>query len=738
MPTKKKPAAKVTGAKKKSEPALQENEKTEQLAAYQNVADGEFLTSNQGVRINDNQNTLKGGTRGPSLLEDHLMREKLMHFDHERIPERVVHARGSAAHGVFEAYKGASKVCKSAFLQEGVKTPVFTRFSTVAGSRGSTDLARDVRGFAVKFYTEEGVFDLVGNNIPVFFIQDGIKFPDFIHAVKPEPHNEIPQAQSAHDTFWDFVSLSTESTHMLLWLMSDRAIPRSLRMMEGFGVHTFRLIDEDGNARFAKFHWRPTLGTHSLLWDECLKISGKDPDFHRRDLFEAIANGAFPEWELSVQLIEPKDEFSFDFDLLDPTKLVPEEEVPLTPLGKMTLNRNPENFFAETEQVAYCVSHIVPGIDFTNDPLLQARLFSYPDTQLKRLGGPNFHEIPINKSVAPVVNNQRDGHMRQTINVGRASYEPNTVGGGCPFQAGKMDGGFASFAEKLEGVKVRDRSKSFFDHFSQATLFYNSQTAVEKEHIIQAFQFELSHVETPEIRERVISVLEHVDKGLSKAVADGLGIKSVPKPEFLNQQMPADANPKSYQPTANKAKSAQSKALSILANPVPGVKTRKVAIIVADGFAGDTVSVMVDALEAAGAVPKIIAPHNGEVVSADGKAMKVDFTFTSVGSVLFDAVYVAGGKKSTTTLAKLAPAVLFMNESYKHCKAIGAAAEGTDFVKQCLTKAGLDIEGEVDICSDNNGVVLLDKISRASAQKFLDAVAIHRTWDRLHKDDVAV
>lgn len=458
MPAKKIPSAKVTGAPKKPQPKSTENEKTEQLEAFVERADEAFLTSNQGVRVRDNQNTLKAGTRGPSLLEDHLMREKIMHFDHERIPERVVHARGSAAHGVFEAYKGASNVCKSAFLQEGVQTPVFTRFSTVAGSRGSTDMARDVRGFAVKFYTEEGVFDLVGNNIPVFFIQDGIKFPDFIHAVKPEPHNEIPQAQSAHDTFWDFVSLSTEATHMVLWLMSDRAIPRSLRMMQGFGVHTFRLIDSKENARFAKFHWRPLLGTHSLLWDECLKISGKDPDFHRRDLFEAIENGAFPEWELSVQIIELKDEFKFDFDLLDPTKLVPEEEVPLTPLGKMTLNRNPQNFFAETEQVAYCISHIVPGIDFTNDPLLQARLFSYPDTQLKRLGGPNFHEIPINKSLAPVTNNQRDGHMRQTINAGRSSYEPNTVGGGCPFQAGKMDGGFYSFAEKLEGLKVRDRS----------------------------------------------------------------------------------------------------------------------------------------------------------------------------------------------------------------------------------------------------------------------------------------
>lgn len=739
MPAKKIPSAKVTGAPKKPQPKSTENEKTEQLEAFVERADEAFLTSNQGVRVRDNQNTLKAGTRGPSLLEDHLMREKIMHFDHERIPERVVHARGSAAHGVFEAYKGASNVCKSAFLQEGVQTPVFTRFSTVAGSRGSTDMARDVRGFAVKFYTEEGVFDLVGNNIPVFFIQDGIKFPDFIHAVKPEPHNEIPQAQSAHDTFWDFVSLSTEATHMVLWLMSDRAIPRSLRMMQGFGVHTFRLIDSKENARFAKFHWRPLLGTHSLLWDECLKISGKDPDFHRRDLFEAIENGAFPEWELSVQIIELKDEFKFDFDLLDPTKLVPEEEVPLTPLGKMTLNRNPQNFFAETEQVAYCISHIVPGIDFTNDPLLQARLFSYPDTQLKRLGGPNFHEIPINKSLAPVTNNQRDGHMRQTINAGRSSYEPNTVGGGCPFQAGKMDGGFDSFAEKLEGLKVRDRSESFFDHFSQATMFYNSQTDIEKDHIVQAFQFELSHVETPAIRERVIAVLENVDKNLAKLVADGLGIKRPVKIDGpLNRQIPADIDPKTYQPTANNGKSKQSPALSILANPVPGVKTRKVAIIVADGFSGDTVAPMISALTASGAVPKIISPLNGEVTSAEGTALKVDFTLASVGSVLFDAVYVGGGKKSVQILSKLAPAVLFVNESYKHCKAIGAAAEGSGFVKDCLTKAGLPVADNSDICAVENGVVLSDAVSKASSKQYLEVLALHRTWDRLFKDDIPV
>jgi catalase len=723
--------------------APKKNAKTEQLAAYTTAADESFMTSNQGVGIRDDQNTLKAGSRGPSLLEDHLMREKITHFDHERIPERVVHARGSGAHGIFQVYAGADKYCKADFLKPGTQTPVFVRFSTVAGFRGSSDVARDVRGFATKFYTQQGIFDLVGNNMPVFFIQDGIKFPDLIHAVKPEPHNEIPQAQSAHDTFWDFVSLSTEATHMVMWAMSDRAIPRSLRMMEGFGVHTFRMIDKKENSRFVKFHWRPTIGTHSLLWDEALKISGKDPDFHRRDLWEAIENGAYPEWELSVQLIEEKDEFSFDFDLLDPTKLVPEELVPLTPIGKMTLNRNPDNFFAETEQVAFCISHVVPGIDFTNDPLLQARLFSYPDTQLSRLGSPNFHELPINKSLAPVVNNQRDGHMRHTINPGPAAYNPNTTGGGCPFQAGMMQGGFASFAEKLEGIKVRDRSKSFFDHFSQASLFYNSQTPVEKEHIARAIQFELSHCETPAIRERVVGILEHVNKDLAKTVADGLGIKRPVKMDGpLNQQVPADVDAKTKQPTANKGKEAVSPALSIIGNLIETCATRKIAVIVADGFDGATVNPVIKKLKDAGAMVKIIAPIGGAVADANGKTMPVDFTLSGIGSVLFDAVYVGGGKKSVASLQKLAPATLFVNESYKHCKAIAGAAEGADFVKSCLTKAGLNMSAdEKNICSQKNGIVLAgsdEKSVSALSTGFMKAIGMHRTWDRIGADEVAV
>src|SRR5687767_1787169 len=421
----------------------------------ENGAD-QFLTTNQGVRLNDNQNSLKAGDRGPTLLEDFIMREKITHFDHERIPERVVHARGSAAHGFFQVYESRSRWTKAAFLQNPTKrTPVFVRFSTVAGSRGSTDLARDVRGFAVKFYTDEGVFDLVGNNIPVFFIQDAIKFPDLVHAVKPEPHNEIPHAASAHDTFWDFISLMPESTHMIMWLMSDRAIPRSFRMMEGFGVHTFRFINEAGESNFVKFHWKPLLGVHSVAWDEAQNISGKDPDYHRRDLWEAIESGAFPEYELGIQVVPESDEHKFEFDLLDPTKIIPEEIVPVQRIGKLTLNRNPDNFFAETEQVAFHVGHVVPGIDFTNDPLMQGRLFSYTDTQLLRLGGPNFHEIPINRPVSPVHNNQRDGFMRQTINKGKSSYGPNTIGGGCPFQAKAMEGGFASFPERVDARKVR-------------------------------------------------------------------------------------------------------------------------------------------------------------------------------------------------------------------------------------------------------------------------------------------
>jgi catalase len=506
------------------------NTKIESLAPHTEESTGELMTTDQGVKINDDQNSLKAGSRGPTLMEDFIFREKITHFDHERIPERIVHARGSAAHGFFQVYESMSSLTKARFLQDpSVQTPVFVRFSTVAGSRGSTDLARDVRGFAVKFYTEDGNFDLVGNNMPVFFIQDAIKFPDLVHAVKPEPDNEIPQAASAHDTFWDFISLMPESAHMIMWLMSDRAIPRSYRMMEGFGVHTFRFINEAGESNFVKFHWKPLLGVHSVAWDEAQNISGKDPDYHRRDLWEAIENGFFPEYELGVQIVPEADEMKFEFDLLDPTKIIPEELVPVQRVGKLTLNRNPDNFFAETEQVAYHIGNIVPGIDFTNDPLLQGRLFSYTDTQLLRLGGPNFHEIPINRPVVPIHNNQRDGFSRQQINKGRTSYHPNSLRSGCPFQAKMMEGGFTSFTEKIDAQKIRDRSNSFRDHFSQARLFFNSQSEPEKNHMVDAFSFELGKCETLNIRERMLGILAQVDTGLAAQVAYNLGLPSTPK-----------------------------------------------------------------------------------------------------------------------------------------------------------------------------------------------------------------
>src|SRR5687768_11343448 len=443
---------------------------------------GRALTTNFGVPVSDNQNSLKAGFRGPALLEDFVLREKITHFDHERIPERIVHARGSGAHGYFECYAPLTDLTRaSIFAEAGKRTPVFVRFSTVAGERGSTDLARDVRGFAVKFYTDEGNWDLVGNNIPVFFIQDAMKFPDVIHAVKPEPHHAMPQAASAHDTFWDFAGLMPEITHMLMWVMSDRAIPRSYRMMQGFGVHTFRLVNAQGESVFVKFHWNPVLGTHSLDWDEAVKISGADPDFHRRDLWEAIESGNFPEYELGLQIFTEEEAEKFSFDVLDATKIVPEELVKVIPVGRLVLNRNPDNFFAETEQVAFCAAHIVPGIDFSNDPLLAGRIHSYQDTQISRLGGPNFHEIPINAPVAQVHNNQRDGMHRQAINRGRVSYEPNSLGGGCPFQAGGA--GFTSFREPVADDKVRGKPERFADHYSQATLFYASQTPLEKAHI---------------------------------------------------------------------------------------------------------------------------------------------------------------------------------------------------------------------------------------------------------------
>src|SRR5688572_8828931 len=541
-------------------------EKTEQLEVFRSHPEATTLTTDQGVKVSNTDESLKAGQRGPSLIEDFHLREKITRFDHERIPERVVHARGSGAHGHFQVYRSLADYTRAGFLQDpGVQTPVFVRFSTVVGSRGSADTVRDVRGFAVKFYTSEGNFDLVGNNIPVFFIQDGLKFPDLVHAVKPEPDREIPQAQSAHDTFWDFVGLQPESTHMLLWAMSDRAIPRSYATMEGFGVHTFRLTAADGSTSLVKWHWKPVAGIHGLVWEESQKLGGIDPDFHRRDLHARIASGNFPQWELGVQVMPDTPDQTFEgIDLLDATKIVPEELCPVRTLGVLTLDRNPTNFFAETEQVAFHPGHVVPGIGFTNDPLLQGRLFSYTDTQLLRLGGPNFHEIPINRPIAPVHNNQRDGHMRQTINKSRAAYEPNTLGGGCPFQAGAHMGGFVSHMEKLSGPKVRERSEKFFDHFSQARLFYQSQTDIERDHIVSAFRFELGKVEVPEIRERMVTILNQVDPQLAERVASGLGlpVKAPVKP--LNQSVPADGDIAHFQPRDSKRTLKPSPELSIV------------------------------------------------------------------------------------------------------------------------------------------------------------------------------
>ncbi|GAB3510369.1 catalase [Emticicia fontis] len=711
----------------KQKDAFTENKKTEDLSINTENAKDQLLTSNQGLPINDDQNSLKTGERGATLLEDFILREKITHFDHERIPERIVHARGSAAHGYFQVYESMEKYTKAHFLQDpSLKTPVFVRFSTVAGSRGSTDLARDVRGFSVKFYTEQGVYDLVGNNIPVFFIQDAIKFPDLVHAVKPEPHNEIPQAASAHDTFWDFISLMPESMHMIMWTMSDRAIPRSYRMMEGFGVHTFRFINAEGKSHFVKFHWKPLLGVHSVCWDEAQKISGKDPDFHRRDLWEAIESGAFPEWEFGVQIVSEEDEFKYDFDLLDPTKIIPEELVPVKKIGKMVLNRNPDNFFAETEQVAFHPGHIVSGIDFTNDPLLQGRLFSYTDTQLIRLGGPNFHEIPVNRSVAPVHNHQRDGYMRQTINQGRVSYNPNSLGGGCPYQAKAMQGGFQSYTERIDSKKIRGRSKSFFDHFSQATLFYESQSEAEKQHLINALRFELGKVETEAIRKRMVGLLTQVNKNLAKNVADGLGL-SVPETleQPINHSIPADGNPEDYQPVYVKLRIKKSDALSMANTAKNTIKTRQVVFLAADGFDSKSLADIKNTLEKEGAIISIVAPQLGIIKGDNGVEMKVNQSLLTAASVLFDAVFVCGGSLSVETLLEEPKAIEFVDETYRHCKPIATVAEGIE-----LLKTSNQLRKELAKDTNQLSGVLIDK----SPKEFVSAIAQHRFWEREKKD----
>jgi catalase len=698
----------------------QNNKKLGQLDAYSTSNENEKLTTNQGIRINNNQDSLKAGDRGPTLLEYFILREKITHFDHERIPERVVHARGSGAHGVFKLNKSLSAYTKAKFLSKvGTETPVFVRFSTVAGSKGSTDLARDVRGFAIKFYTEEGNYDLVANNMPVFFIQDAIKFPDLVHAVKPEPDNESPQAASAHDTFWDFISLMPESSHMIMWLMSDRAIPRSLRMMEGFGVHSFKFINEEGKVHFVKFHFKPKLGVHSVAWDEAQRISGVDPDFHKRDLWEAIESGAFPEWDFGVQLIPEEDEHKFDFDLLDPTKIIPEEEVPVQLVGTLTLNRNPENFFAETEQVAFHPGHVVPGIDFTNDPLLQGRLFSYTDTQLSRLGSPNFHEIPINRSLNTVHNNQRDGHMRQQIAKGKVSYEPNSIGGGCPFQAMMSEGGFTSQEERVSGEKVRKRSQSFVDHYSQAKLFYNSQSGPEQVHLQNALVFELSKVTIPEIRERMVGQLAFIDDTLANKVAEKLGVK-VKKLKQPNQSIPADADPAELQSEEREPKTKVSKALSMENTVKDTIKSRKIGFIAANGADGSLLNALKTKLEAEGAKVELIAPSLAPIKTTDGSLVP-KHSLTSTASVCFDALYISAGEKSAQELMGSENKHLslrFINEAYKHCKAIYFGA-GTDILYD---------NSNIAMKQHEDPAVVMEK-DGGSDEQFIKAVAAHRVWE---------
>jgi catalase len=614
------------------------------------------LTTNQGIPVADNQNSLRAYGRGPTLLEDFILREKITHFDHERIPERIVHARGSAAHGYFELTRSLRKYTTAKILGEvGVRTPVFCRFSTVAGGAGSIDTPRDVRGFAVKFYTGEGNWDLVGNNIPVFFIQDAMKFPDLVHAVKMEPDRGFPQAASAHDTFWDFISLMPESMHMIMWAMSDRTIPRSLRMIEGFGVHSFRLLDRNGKATFVKFHWRPRLGLQSTCWDEAVKIAGADPDFHRRDLFEAIGRGDFPEWDLGVQLFTEEDAARFPFDHLDPTKLIPEELVPLQIVGRMVLDRWPDNFFAETEQVAFCPANIVPGIDFSEDPLLQGRLFSYLDTQLLRLGGPNFHQIPVNAPKCPFANLQRDGRMQMLQPKGRVNYEPNSLG---PDSPRETPAGFPHHAAQAEGVKTRLRPESFADHYSQARLFYRSQSEIEQAHMAYALVFELSKVETPAIRERVIGHLRNVDADLAARVAAGLGLERMP-PAAKPAVEPIDMPP--------------SPALRLIGKNEPMLAGRAIGILVDEGSDGAAIAALRKAVEAEGAAVKIVAPKIGGVQLKNGKHLPADGKLDGTPSVVFDAVALVLSADGGRRLAREAAAVDWVRDAFGHLKAIAAS-----------------------------------------------------------------
>jgi catalase len=623
------------------------------------------LTTNQGLGISDNQNSLKANPHGPTLLEDFILREKITHFDHERIPERIVHARGTGVHGFFELTQSLGEYTTAKVLTEvGVKTPLFTRISTVAGGSGSADTPRDVRGFAVKFYTKEGNWDLVGNNIPVFFIQDAIKFPDLVHAIKMEPDRGFPQAGTAHDTFWDYISLTPESMHMVMWIMSDRTLPRSLRMIEGFGIHSYRLLNASGKSTFVKFHWRPKLGLQSTIWDETVKIAGADPDFHRRDMFEAISAGDFPEWDLAVQLFSEEDAEAFPFDHLDPTKLIPEELVPLQVIGRMVLNRWPDNFFAETEQVAFCPANIVPGMDFSNDPLLQGRLFSYLDTQLSRLGSPNFHQIPINAPQCPFANHQRDAHMQMAQPTGRVSYEPNTLAEDSPREQPTV--GFHSAATDETGAKGRVRAERFADHYSQARQFYRSQNAYEQAHLASALVFELSKVEHPHIREAMVGHLRHIDEDLAQRVGSALGMAELP---------PAPAAAVAVQDFA------PSPALQLIGKMKDTLQGRVIGLLVAEGSDAEAIDAVTKAVIAAGAKVKRVAPNVGEAKLADGSRLKIDGQLAGTPSVLFDAVAIILSEEAAGLLSKEAAALDFVRDAFGHLKAIGVDKGGEALLK---------------------------------------------------------
>jgi catalase len=685
--------------------------KNHSLDDYRKAA-GEQQTTNVGQKINSTDDSLKAGDRGPTLLEDFHFQEKLTAFDRERIPERVVHARGAGAHGYFQPYTSMAELTKAKFLSDpAVKTPVFVRFSTVGGSRGSADAVRDVRGFSVKFYTEEGNYDIVGNNIPVFFIQDAIKFPDLAHAIKPEPDHEMPQASTAHPSFWDFISLIPESMHMVMWLLSDRTLPRNFSTMQGFGIHTFRWVNAEGQSRFVKYHWKPMAGVHSNVFDEAQKIAGKDPDFQRRTLWESIEKGNYPEYELGVQIVEEGDEAEFDFDILDSTKLIPEELVPVQPIGKMVLNRNPDNFFAETEQVAFRPSNVVAGIDFSDDPLLQGRLMSYHDTQLYRLGSPNLEQLPINRPVCPFSNNNQDGRMQMEIKTSRVNYSPNSLGGNLPAPVAEADGGFVHYPEPVEGHKVRERSPSFAEHFSQATLFWNSLSTGEQDRVVEAAHFELGKVPHTEIKQRMLDRFNKVDGELAKRVAKGLG-------------MPAPAEPAT--PNHGQTSAALSQE-----NTTKTAKGRMVAILAADGVDCAQITSLKEALDAMHIGTEIVSLFGGTIIDTEGETIAVDKTFLTTASVLYDAIYVPGGERSIEALTAHGDPLSFIHEAFKHFKPMAATGEGVELLMQADLK-GIDFSQVNGSMNTQLGVVASRDNSDMAiiSTAFVDAIKEHRFWTR--------